>query len=130
MIKIGSSRFVLLCGKFAIKIAYNRCGVEQNKRELEIWGKYKSPPFNKIYKNFFNLITIHRKLKQITNMQTRMWRKYVDAWINLTPELQFDKGKGDVYRKENWGSHNGIYLIQDYGLDKEIEKKYYNKLEK
>jgi hypothetical protein len=122
MIKIGSSRLVILIGKWAIKIPFNKCGIEQSYQEIKTWDKYKTFPFNKILFKF-KFITVHRRAEKINKYEFKYLRQYIKVLESKYPELQFEYG--DIYRFENWGRVNHRLVIIDYGLTEEIEGKYY-----
>jgi hypothetical protein len=123
MIRIGSSRLVLLIGSVAIKLPFNRCGIEQSKQEIKTWEKYKSRPFNRIRKTFGPII-ISDRCSKVTREEFPFFDLYVDQLEIEYPELKFEYG--DIHNPDNWGWICGELVIVDYGLNLEIEKKFYN----
>ena len=122
MIRFGSSTIVFLIGKWAIKIPVNKCGVEQSYQEIKTWNKYKSKPFNKIiYK--LGVITIHQRANSFELDLFNDFRNKIFEFEQIYPELKFKRG--DIYRHENWGIVDGEFVIIDYGLNIDIENKYY-----
>lgn len=122
MIRFGSSRIVILLGKFAIKIPFSRCGIEQSKQEIFTWEKYRQTPFNQIRKTFGPIIVSDR-CERVTRETLPDFDRYVDYFSSIYPELQFEEG--DIHNPENWGFCEGELVIVDYGLNRRIEKKYY-----
>ena len=122
MIRFGSSRIVFLIGKWAVKIPINKCGIEQSQQEIKTWNKYKSKPFNKIISKI-GFITIHQKAKAVDLTNFKLFRDRIVEYEKNYPELKFKRG--DIYRHENWGIVNNEFVIIDYGLNIDIENKYY-----
>jgi hypothetical protein len=118
-IKFGSSRFVIIIHKWAIKIPFNKCGIEQSINEKKLWDKYERWPLNPIIKSF-GTINIFPKTREIKNVDLQPIIKETEEIIS---ELIFEWG--DLRRKENWGELNGKIVLIDYGLNTDIEKKYY-----
>ncbi len=129
MIKVGSSRIVLLIGSRAIKIPFSRCGVEQSRQELETWGTHK----HKSSKSFlcpikWNVgpIVVQERTKPMTQEEFSSISFFVDLTEMMIPEMRFRRG--DLWRHENWGKLKGLPVLIDYGLNHNIERKYYKNI--
>jgi hypothetical protein len=119
-IKIGSSRAVIIINKWAIKIPINKCGIEQSNNEKLLWDKYKKWPLNPIIKSFGPIIIFPKTTPLERDVDIKPIIKETESLIN---ELIFERG--DLHRKENWGLLNDQIILIDYGLNNNIEEKYY-----
>jgi hypothetical protein len=128
-IKFGSSRVVFLFKNVAIKIPFSKCGIEQSRVEIDFYNKNKNAiffPFAKILKTRGSIIFAERCSGIKKDVENAEIISQADAIKNSFE--QFDFMFGDIYRVENWGKNkHGKIVLLDYGLNDEIQSKYYYK---
>lgn len=132
----GSCRRVFDLGNGnVIKVAKDIRGVFQNKAEYSIFHNCKSDFFAEL-KSISNdgRFLIMAKAKKIRHIRNVYDYYKVNGSNNLLRQNYLSEdiknnsiSRGDLRRAANWGIVNGRPVIIDYGLTKEIYKKYYNR---
>lgn len=122
MLKIGSSRIAILIGRWAIKVPFSYCGVLQSRNEKRLYERHKRWPFMPIERSF-GPILVMRRAEPLDKANRARFRDLARLAEERFEELRFDRG--DIWRQDNWGQVAGLPLLLDYGLDEEIEKRYY-----
>lgn len=132
----GSSRRVFdLENGFVAKVAKDIRGVHQNNAEYTVHQKNKSgmfAPIEAVSEDF--KVLIMAKAQKIKSMDVVFQYYKVRNSLalfrleGLMDDISlYNLGKDDLKRSVNWGLIDGVPKIIDYGLTKEIYKKYYSR---
>lgn len=131
----GSCRRVFDLGNgYVIKVAKDIRGVFQNKAEYSIFHNCKSDFFAELLSiSDDGRSLIMAKAQKIRHIKSVYDYYKVKGNNNLLRQNYLSEdiknnniGRGDLRRAANWGLINGRPVIIDYGLTKEIYKRFYS----
>lgn len=119
MIRIRfSTRMVILTKYKVYKFPIDKRGYLQGRNEANVWKQYKEcKALAPLKWEFFGIVCMTRV--QTIETVPLEWIRYVKDHI---PTLDIDNC--DLHNVENWGYHNGRYVLLDYGVDERISKMY------
>jgi hypothetical protein len=112
-----STRFVLLIGRFAIKIPIDKRGYLQGLNEVRLWEKYRSDNLAPVVWGKFGVVC-QRRCAPLLVFQESL----ADKIKEHIPELRIEKC--DLYNEMNWGEYNSRPVLLDYGNDETISQMY------
>ena len=114
-----STRLVLVFDKVVIKIPLSRRGYLQGKNESYLYDKYKDKGIlGELKCERFGVVCMKRY-----PMASRIPHYVVRCIKELIPE--FDIGRCDLYKVENWGKDEGSNpILIDYGINEYISTLY------
>ena len=119
LIGIGTNRFVLLLGPWAIKFARSAKGRRACRHERAVWKRHGGQPGNGdllcpiIASDPFGLVVIMRKA------QRTPW-PFLSTWNERQPQWEYWPGEGDMPdpgepKPKDWGVIDGGFVMVDYG---------------
>lgn len=134
IIGIGSGRAVFdLCNGTVAKVAQNRRGLAQNEEEYKISTRDNSDLFAKVLgvSEKYDVL-IMEKAERIRSI-TLVWKYFNTrsrSELYRLKKLQdiawkYNLDLVDFMRASSWGKVSGKPVIIDYGLTKEVQRKYY-----
>ncbi len=116
-----STRLVFLIKDRAYKFPLSRRGYLQGKQELHIWNLYKDTGFFAplLWERFG--IVCQQRIDQLDTLpQDRL-----QLIRNSVSELNIENC--DLHNIENWGIHNNLPVLLDYGINERISSMYKSK---
>lgn len=119
LVGIGTNRFVLLLGPWAIKFARSSRGRRACRNERGLWRYYKGKPGNGdllcpiIASDPFGFVVVMRKAK-------RTPRPFWSTWPEFQPKWEYLPDEGDIPdpgepSPKDWGVIDGRFVLVDYG---------------
>lgn len=116
---LGSNRFVLLLGPFAIKFARTSLGRKASRNERAVWQSYRGIPGNGdllcpvLACDPIGVIMIMRRAERT------LW-PYLSTWPERQPKWHYDRAQINLPRPGNpkpqdWGVINGAFVMVNYG---------------
>jgi len=119
LIGIGTNRFVLLVGPWAIKLARSAKGRRACRHERAVWKRYGGRPGNGdllcpiLASDPFGLVVIMRKA------QRTPW-PFFSTWHERQPQWEYWPGERDIPdpgepQPKDWGVLDGRFVMVDYG---------------
>ncbi len=116
-----STRLVFLIKDRAYKFPLSRRGYLQGKQESRIWNQYKDTGFfAPLLWERFGIVCQQRidQLDTLSYDRLRLIR-------NTVSELNIENC--DLHNIENWGIHNNLPVLLDYGINERIASLYKSK---
>ncbi|MFZ5666992.1 MAG: hypothetical protein ACOY7L_17400 [Pseudomonadota bacterium] len=119
LVGIGTNRFVLLIGPWAIKFARSAKGRGACRHERAVWKQYGGKPGNGdllcpiLASDPLGLVVVMRKA------QRTPW-PFWSTWIEREPRWEFGPGKDEMPQQirpqpKDWGVIDGRFVLVDYG---------------
>jgi hypothetical protein len=113
-----STRLVIILSKVVIKIPVCKKGFLQGYNERKIWNKYKGIINLAELKWMYCGVVCQKRYNTITEIPETT----VHSIKGMIPDFNFDNC--DFHNPENWGIHNGQYVLLDYGNNPYIASLY------
>lgn len=130
----GSCRNVYDLGNgYVLKTAKDIRGIYQNENEYRIYQSQKSGLFAKVVEvsqdNKCLIMQKAKRIKQINTVYHYYKVRNMNSLLginNLKEDIMKNNlSKGDLIRASSWGIIDGVPVLIDYGLTRNIYKKYY-----
>jgi hypothetical protein len=109
-----------------VKIPLSKRGYLQCKNEKKMWDKYKDfGILGKLYWEWNGIVCMKNyDVVELPVSETEA-HEFIDTVLGIKHIIpEFDIDKCDLYKPDNWGIHNGDYILIDYGINEEVSNMY------